>query len=119
MGDRPALALLRSTAAAACMAATLPAAAESLRCNGEIASPGDSKISVMRKCGEPMLKDTFCKPVMATVPWSPHPVILPPHIAPCEMVDEWMYDRGPGNLYATVRFQRGVVDEIRYEGRQR
>lgn len=110
---------LRFAAAAACLAVAMPAAAESLRCNGEIASTGDSKISVMRKCGEPMLKDAFCKPVLATVPWSPYPVILPPHIAPCEMVDEWMYDRGPGNLDATVRFQRGVVDEIRYEGKRR
>lgn len=111
--------MLRTAAGAAALMFANAASAESLRCNGEIASTGDSKISVMQKCGEPMLKDTFCKPVMAAVPWSPYPVVLPPHIAPCELVDEWMYDRGPGNLLATVRFQRGVVDSIRYEGRSR
>lgn len=110
---------LRVSLGAAAWALAGAASAESLRCNGEIASTGDSKISVMHKCGEPMLKDSFCKPVLAAVPRSPYPVILPPHIAPCEMVDEWMYDRGPGNLLATVRFQRGVVDSIRYEGRSR
>lgn len=110
---------LRFAAGTGAMVIASAASAESLRCNGEIASTGDSKISVMQKCGEPMLKDSFCKPVMAAVPWSPYPVVLPPHIAPCEMVDEWMYDRGPGNLLATVRFQRGVVDSIRYEGRSR
>ena len=94
-----------------------PAAAESLRCNGQSTSTGDSKVSVLQKCGEPMLKDTFCKPVMAMTPWAPYPVAVPPHLAPCELVDEWLYDRGQGNLFATVRFQRGVVDTIRYEGR--
>ena len=95
------------------------ACSESLRCNGQIASVGDSRISVFQKCGEPALRDTFCKPVEVLTPWNPYPIIAPPHVVPCELIDEWLYDRGPGNLYATVRFQRGVVDSIRYEGRPR
>jgi hypothetical protein len=30
-------------------------------------------------------------------------------------VEEWLYDRGPGNLMATVRFRNGKVESIRYD----
>ncbi|MGY4828132.1 DUF2845 domain-containing protein [Sphaerotilaceae bacterium SBD11-9] len=33
---------------------------------------------------------------------------------PCQQVDEWLYDRGPGNLVATVRFRAGTVWSITY-----
>jgi hypothetical protein len=29
-------------------------------------------------------------------------------------VEEWLYERGPGNLVATVRVRAGVVQSIRY-----
>ena len=106
--------LTRTLTTAALLAIAASAHAESLRCNGQISSPGDSKLSVLQKCGEPLLRDTFCKPVEVLTPWSPYPVV-----GGCQLVDEWLYDRGPGNLYATVRFQRGTVDSIRYEGRPR
>ena len=41
----------------------LPAQAESLRCNGQSTEVGDSRLSVLYKCGEPVLKDSFCAPV--------------------------------------------------------
>jgi len=111
----------RRTWIAACATLVLlmspSARGESLRCNGQIASVGDSRLSVLQKCGEPAMRDSFCKPVEVLTPWSVYPVIVPPQLAPCELIDEWLYDRGQGNLYATVRFQRGVVDSIRYEGR--
>ena len=31
---------------------------------------------------------------------------------PCQPVEEWLYERGPGNLTATVRFRAGVVQSI-------
>ena len=91
-----------------------PAHAESLRCNGNSTEVGDSRISVLYKCGEPLLKDTYCAPVF--YPSSPQPVPEPyaSFIAPCLVVDEWIYDRGPGNLVATVRFRSGVVQSIHY-----
>lgn len=94
------------------------AQAESLRCNGQVASVGDSRLSVLFKCGEPLLKDTQCAPVftLATVPpgHSPLWVQVPDTLAPCLQVDEWLYDRGPGNMMATVRFRSGVVQAISY-----
>jgi hypothetical protein len=112
----------RFTAATLLALAAATAHGESLRCNGQIASPGDSKLSVLRKCGEPMLRDSFCKRVEVVAPVAPvvpYPYVVAAPVIACEPVDEWLYDRGEGNLLATVRFQRGVVDDIRYEGRNR
>ncbi len=88
--------------------------AESLRCNGEIVSEGDSKLSLLYKCGPPLLADTFCAPVYVGQ-W---PQVLPNWIAgtyvPCQVVEEWLDDRGEGNLRATVRLRSGVVQSIKY-----
>jgi Protein of unknown function (DUF2845) len=92
-----------------------PAAlAETLRCNGVSAAEGDSKLSVRYKCGPPLLAEAFCAPVFAL--GSPYPVPEPwaSLAVPCQPVEEWLYDRGPGNLMATVRFRSGVVQSIRY-----
>jgi Protein of unknown function (DUF2845) len=90
------------------------ARAESLRCTGGSATEGDSKLTVAFKCGQPVLEDSFCVPVQVLPrahplagPWAGgHPV--------CQRVDEWLYDRGPGNLVVTVRFRAGVVQSIVY-----
>jgi hypothetical protein len=37
--------------------------AESLRCNGHSTNVGDSRLTVLRICGEPTLKDSYCAPV--------------------------------------------------------
>ncbi|MCW7540217.1 DUF2845 domain-containing protein [Aquabacterium sp. A7-Y] len=101
--------------AAAASALCLPAQAESLRCNGQISEVGESKLSILQKCGEPLLKDSYCKPVhqrtpiVPTVPGSTVVAVLP-----CEQVDEWVYDRGPGHLTATVKFESGQVTSIEY-----
>ena len=94
---------------------TVPHAhAESLRCNGSIASEGDSKLSVLYKCGQPLLADSSCAPVY--YPGAAYPV--PPSIAgayvPCQLVEEWLYERGAGNLVAIVTFRDGRVQSIRY-----
>jgi hypothetical protein len=90
------------------------ARAESLRCAGGIAGEGDSRVSVVYKCGQPLLKDSFCAPVY----YSQNLYLVPEPFAsayvPCQQTDEWLYDRGPGNLMATVRFRSGVVQSITY-----
>lgn len=42
---------------------------------------------------------------------------LPAPSVPCQEIEEWLYDRGPGNLVATVRFRAGVVQSITYDAR--
>ena len=92
----------------------LPANAESLRCNGYSASEGDSKLSVLYKCGQPLLKDSYCSPVYYTQTLQPVPDLFANAFVPCQQVEEWLYERGPGNLTATVRFRSGVVQSISY-----
>ena len=108
-------ALLRVACAALVCGVVAPAGAESLRCNGALASEGDSKISVLYKCGQPVLTDSFCAPVYVPGSLQPVPPTLIVGVVPCLAVEEWLYDRGPGNLMATVRFRDGRVSSIRYE----
>lgn len=91
-----------------------PAGAESLRCNGYIASEGDSRLSVLYKCGQPHLKDSYCSPVYYAQTLHTVPEPFASAFVPCQQVEEWLYERGPGNLTATVRFRSGVVQSIRY-----
>jgi hypothetical protein len=90
------------------------ARADMLRCNGAGASAGDSKLSVLYKCGQPVAADAFCAPVHVQGSRHPMPPGLAQAVVPCHAVEEWLYDRGPGNLMATVRFRDGKVQSIRY-----
>lgn len=103
---------LAVVAAAVLLAA--PARAESLRCNGSIAGEGDSRLSVLYKCGPPLLADAFCAPVYVPGALYPVPGFLGNAYVQCQTVEDWVYERGPGNLVATVRFRAGVVQSIRY-----
>jgi hypothetical protein len=96
--------------------AALPhaARAESLRCNGQSVAEGDSRLSLLYKCGQPVLADTYCAPVY----YAPTQQLVPEPIAsivvPCQQIEEWLYDRGEGNLMAVVRLRAGKVQSIRY-----
>jgi len=90
------------------------AGAETLRCNGASASEGDSRLAVFYKCGPPLLRDNFCAPVFYADTLNPVPDPIAGLYVPCLATEEWLYDRGPGNLMATVRFRLGVVQSITY-----
>ena len=106
--------LLRVGLAAIVGVLAAPASAESLRCNGHSATEGDSRMSVLHKCGPPLLQDSYCAPVVYAQSLQPVPELFAAAIVPCQPVEEWLYDRGPGNLMATVRFRSGLVQSIRY-----
>jgi len=92
----------------------LSASAESLRCNGHSAAEGDSRLSVLYKCGQPLLKDSYCAPVYYADTFQPVPEPFAAAVVPCQHTEEWLYDRGPGHLMAKVRFRSGVVQSITY-----
>lgn len=92
----------------------LSSRAETLRCSGGIASEGDSRVAVAYKCGQPVLRDSYCAPVYYERSLHPVPEPFASMLVPCQPVDEWLYDRGPGNLVATVRFRAGRVQSIVY-----
>ncbi len=90
------------------------AGAESLRCNGYSLGEGDTRLAVLFKCGQPLLSDSSCAPVFSAQTLQIVPEPFASSVLPCQVVEEWVYDRGPGNLMATVRFRAGVVQSIRY-----
>jgi hypothetical protein len=98
----------------AMVVALTTAHAESLRCNGLSTAEGDSKLSVLYKCGQPLMADSFCAPVYYPGALYPVPASIAEAYVPCQPVEDWLYDRGPGNLMATVRFRGGRVESIRY-----
>ena len=87
---------------------------ETLRCNGHIVETGDSRLSVRCHCGEPLLQDSYYAPVYYSPGFQLVPEPFARAVVPCLVVDEWLYDRGPGNLAAMVRFRAGVVLSITY-----
>ena len=94
-----------------------PALAESLRCPNGIAAEGDSRLAVMYKCGEPVLRDNYCAPVYYSGSINPVPDPIASLFVPCIYTEEWLYERGPGELLAAVRIRGGKVQSITY-GRQ-
>lgn len=95
----------------------LSASAQSLRCKNDTVNVGDMRATVLQRCGEPVIKDTFCKPVepqsvQLTIPGSTV-VIVPP----CKNVDEWTYNPGYGQFMTTLQIEGGVVTAIKYGDR--
>jgi hypothetical protein len=106
---------LRLCAAGLLMAlASVPAAAESLRCPGGLVAEGDSRLSVFYKCGQPLLMDSFCAPVVYAGTLNPVPEAIAGLAVPCQPVEHWLYERGAGNLVATVHIRAGKVRAIAY-----
>ena len=103
--------------AAALAVQGLPVLAESLRCTGGIVAEGDSRLSLLYKCGQPLLRDNRCPTVFYGPTFQPVPEPYLGAYVPCQPIEEWLYDRGPGNFLAVVRMRLGVVQSITY-GRQ-
>jgi hypothetical protein len=105
--------MLGATLSMAAFAAA--AQTQTMRCRNDLAQSGDSKAAVLQKCGEPVAKDSFCKPVERPVdPVTQRPV---PGPSVCEAVDEWTYNPGSGQFLTIVRFESGVLRSIRYGDR--
>ena len=95
----------------------LTAAAQSFRCKTDLVSAGASRASVLQKCGEPALKDSFCKPVVneAVAPGSRGGTVV--SVPACENVDEWTYNPGYGQFMTTLRLESGKLVSIKYGDR--
>ena len=86
--------------------------AQNLNCKGDFAQLGNSKGTILQKCGEPVLKDSFCKPFdRSQVPGN---AIV---FNNCEKVDEWTYNPGFGQFMTMLQFEGGELKRIRYGDR--
>jgi hypothetical protein len=96
----------------ACALAT-PAAAQAIKCrNDAVVGVGDSRTAVLQKCGEPVARNTVCRPLPAGGPGRPASAVRPGQIVPCENVDEWLYPAGAGQPAMTMRFVEGKLSAV-------
>ena len=114
-------ALPRMRAAAALVlgfALSASVSAQSLRCKGDFAEIGNSKGTILQKCGEPVLKDSFCKPAAQTT-ISPAAAAAGTNITinQCINVDEWTYNPGYGQFMTMLQFEAGELKRISYGDR--
>jgi hypothetical protein len=92
------------------------AAAQTFKCRNDLVNVGDARATVLLKCGEPVVRDSFCRPLPA--PGSrPASGARPGQIVPCENVDEWIYNPGYGQFMTTLRFVEGRLVAIEYGDR--
>lgn len=94
---------------------SLPVQADSLQCNGGTVQEGDSRASLLQKCGQPRVQDSFCAPVFENKALVPSP--LSSNAAPCQQIDDYIYDQNRANQPATVRIRDGSVQSIRVQRR--
>lgn len=100
------------------------ASAESLRCKGDFAQIGDSKGTVLQKCGEPILKDNFCRPAaqsssntLAPAAGASAGSVTNITVNQCVNVDEWTYNPGYGQFMTMLQFEAGQLKLIKYGDR--
>ena len=115
-------ALLAAALAATSLAAT--ADTRSFRCKNDLVNVGDGKPSALLKCGEPLVRDAFCSPVVSstsiTTPAGPAPASTNTTnvtVTACVAVDEWTYNPGYGQFLTTLRFESGKLTSITYGDR--
>lgn len=96
------------------------AQAQSLQCSEGGVREGDAKVWLLRACGQPAVADAYCARVLTPpqVQVQPNFFGVPqvqsvPQVA-CVMTDEWLYERGDGNLPAFVRIREGRIISIRF-----
>lgn len=104
---------------AAALASPAAEAQTSFRCRNDLVNVGDSQASALLKCGEPVVKGTFCRPLPATrtepAPQGGTTVVIPT----CENIDEWTYNPGYGQFMTTLQFAGGRLVGIQYGDRAR
>ena len=96
--------------------------ASSLRCGSQLANVGDTKAEIIDKCGEPIMTDTFCAPLVAAsqvqgIQNGDNNLQNNIAIATCENVDIWTYKPGSGKFMTNLYFSRGQLQVIRYGDR--
>jgi len=106
--------VIRNFAIYSAMLLSLSAHAESLRCKGDIVEVGDAKIDVYRKCGEPVLKDSYCEKIPIKIKQMDGTYNIVEH---CENIDVWTYNPGKGQFWTNLYFSEGKLREMRYGDR--
>ena len=92
----------------------------SFRCKQDLVKLGDSKSTALSKCGEPVMKDSFCKKEQqAVAPNASNRNTTVIVNNDCDKVDEWTYNPGAGQFMTTLQFEQGALKAIKYGERAR
>lgn len=110
----PAPHLLQLCLASVLVAASLPVGAEALRCGNNLVSPGDTKMTVIQKCGEPARKDYLCKRKRSYTRFADGVETEPVLVTVCDQVEDWTYDAGPGTFLTVLRFEQNELKSVLY-----
>lgn len=115
---KTAAALALAALVAPCLlVAPAQAQTQTMRCKNDLAQVGEGKASVLQKCGEPVLKDSFCKPVEKQPAPATGQASVTVNVLPCERIDEWTYNPGRGQFMTILRFEAGTLRSIAYGDR--
>lgn len=97
------------------------ASSQSLGCNGRLIGKGDSPITLLQACGQPIYRETLCVP-MLQLGWVVAPLYrgTPSAVlaSQCVPMEEWTYDRGVGNFMGIVRLYNGAIESVRDSARK-
>jgi hypothetical protein len=84
---------------------------EGMRCAGKLVVEGDSTVTVLQRCGEPITRDTAGLVHEAPGPASRSVVSDSP-------VEQWIYSQGKGSLLKIVLLRGGTIERIEDGPRQ-
>ena len=90
-------------------AAANPAAAGTMRCNGTVVSPGETKAEVAMKCGEPASQDSRQEELMERTEGAGTRIMT-------VTIDDWTYDFGPDTLIRYLTFRNNRLVDVREGG---
>lgn len=84
---------------------------EGIRCGERLVAAGDTTATVLQRCGQPISRDSA-----GLRPASPGPASQSPVSE--VLLEQWVYDRGPGRLLAIVTLRGGRIEAIEDGPRQ-
>ena len=93
------------------------ASAQFLRCKNDSVNVGDTRVAVLQRCGEPVSKDSFCKPADPQTVQRNAAGANVVVVVPCQNVDQWTYNPGYGQFMTTLQFEGEKVTAIKYGDR--
>lgn len=86
-----------------------------MRCGHNLVGVGDRKSDVLNLCGEPDSIETHTEIVAKTLRY-PYRTLDIQHYEEIQ-VEEWLYNPGPSRFKQYLRFENGVLKEVKSLGR--
>lgn len=83
----------------------------SMRCGSDVLTEGMTKVEVLQKCGEPLMKDVVGEETV-------YDFFQGSGTANKVVVEQWIYDSGKGSFLRVLIFKGGTLSDIEYGNRQ-